>query len=167
MKILVFSDSHGESENMERAFNMHPEADYVFHLGDGSREFESLAAAHPEKIFTGVNGNFEDFVSYNGVKSATLEIEGTRFFLCHGHRFGVKSSYARLEYYAAENGIDAVLFGHTHVPYEHYVNDLGEKPFYLFNPGSISHPHYMNPSYGIIEKRGGDLLFSVAYLDRR
>ena len=139
MKILVFSDSHGESENMERAFDMHPEADYVFHLGDGSREFERLAAAHPEKSFTGVNGNFEDFVSYNGVKSVTLEIEGTRFFLCHGHRFGVKGSYSRLEYYAAENGIEKVTrlpidpevakaadFGRIETVYADWMDSLAE-----------------------------------------
>lgn len=164
MKILVFSDSHGNASNMEQALIMHPEAEYVFHLGDGLAEFERLAAAYPGKSFTGVKGNLEDYLFRNGVPGATLDIEGLRIFLCHGHRFSVKSSTERLEYYAAENSIDIALFGHTHVPCEQYIRNLGSRPFYIFNPGSISRPVFGVPSYGIIEKQKSGVLLTVAHL---
>ena len=47
-----------------------------------------------------------------------------------------------------------MLFGHTHIPFEKYISD-GEKPFYLFNPGSIS---LSAGSFGVIELGDAPLL---------
>lgn len=50
MKVLIFSDSHGKAENMLRAVSLHPDAEYIVHLGDGSGDssfFDSCAVYMP------------------------------------------------------------------------------------------------------------------------
>ena len=34
MKALVFSDSHGRTENLVKAMDRHPDFQAIFHLGD-------------------------------------------------------------------------------------------------------------------------------------
>ena len=58
---------------------------------------------------------------------------------------------------AMDKNADIVLFGHTHTPELKYVSEY-EKPFYLFNPGSIGSG---KGSYGILTlTEGQEPLFS-------
>jgi putative phosphoesterase len=54
---------------------------------------------------------------------------------CHGHNFYVHGSTKYLKEYARDNGIDVVMFGHTHRPYIEIEEDV-----VILNPGSISYP---------------------------
>ena len=61
--------------------------DYVFHLGDHdtdaeliSREFQLLPVAM-------VRGNCDGWS--DSPENLTPVLDGVRFFLCHGHRYGV------------------------------------------------------------------------------
>ena len=50
MKILVFSDSHGVTELMEDAIDAHMKnggVDLLVHLGDGTRDFETVTSRYP------------------------------------------------------------------------------------------------------------------------
>ena len=58
MKILVFSDSHGKYNNMQKAVNMHTDAKYLLHLGDGIADLANVNMGNIE--LHKVNGNFED-----------------------------------------------------------------------------------------------------------
>lgn len=157
MKILVFSDSHGNLASMETVLSIHKDADYVFFLGDGLREFGYLRDSYPEKVFFSVRGNC-DFYGEGEPLSSILDIEGYRFLLCHGHAFSVKSDLTRLSYAAMEGNVDVALFGHTHRPYERYVSET-DYPFYLFNPGSVSRSDDGCSHYGLIQiSRSGILL---------
>lgn len=162
MKILVFSDSHGSVWEMERAIASHPDAEYVLHAGDGAREFLTLREKYPEKAFAGVAGN-RDFMLDSDEKplsQCTLDIGGVRFFLTHGHKFFVKSStYAIIEY-AQNNNIDIAVFGHTHLPLDVWLPDVGKRGVRLFNPGTISGAGSGRRTYGIIDIRPNGVLTS-------
>ena len=64
-KIIVFSDSHGEASDMRYVIDaLHPDAEYILHLGDGAEEFERMSAKYPRKAFLGVSGNCD--IRYGG-----------------------------------------------------------------------------------------------------
>ena len=158
MKILIFSDSHGDLDPMKKALSVHKDAEYVFFLGDGLREFAYRREFYPEKTFCAVRGNC-DFYGEGEPLSNILNIEGYRFLLCHGHSFSVKSDLSRLSYAAMEASVDAALFGHTHIPYEAYISDA-DHPFYLFNPGSVSRSSDGRSRYGLVQISRSGILFS-------
>lgn len=168
MKIVVFSDSHGRSDLVEKAMSYHADADAVFHLGDGYRDLEYVKL--PDVPVYSVKGNGEDWFSFSQDDTpAELEItlENVKMLLMHGHRYGVKSGFDRAARRAAEKSADILLFGHTHGAVETYIKEdeeIGgvrtEKPLYVFNPGSIGSPKFGEPSYGIITIKDGNILLS-------
>ena len=88
--------------------------DYVFHLGDHDRDAEDLRREYPMLPIAGVRGNC-DWYSDTPLTLA-LALGGFRFFLCHGHTYGVKGDILRAVYAAREEKADFLLFGHTHTP---------------------------------------------------
>ena len=162
MKILVFSDSHGCAAPIQKAIALHPDASVILHAGDGAREFDYITAENPSLSCVGVPGNC-DFFGIKSPSSVTLDLDGVRILLTHGHRFSVKSGYDALICHAREKDIDVAVFGHTHIPLDRYLDDGdGKKPLRIFNPGSIGHPHDGKPTYGIIEIRKNGILTSIA-----
>lgn len=152
MKILVFSDSHGSKQTMIDA--VYDEApDCIVHLGDHIRDAERLSECYPEVPMFCVPGNC-DFTD-NEPDFLVREIGGVRFFITHGHKYGVKADLTRLSYAALENDATVALFGHTHRPLLHKVFDR----LVLFNPGSCSAGE---GSYGIIHTDHGIPTFRIA-----
>lgn len=166
MKILVFSDSHGRPNNMQKAIEYHKDAQYLLHSGDGIKDIELLKNA-PDNIIT-ANGNFEDcFFSLRKEKNyETFELCGKNFFMTHGHRYDVNFSMTRLIYSALEHNADVIIYGHTHRKHLEYISGENlpfqrENGLYIFNPGSISRPRDdVYSSYGIIEIQGNGVLLS-------
>lgn len=145
MKIIVFSDSHRELDGM-RSVIRREKPDYVFHLGDHdtdaeqiSREFQSLPVAM-------VRGNCDGWS--DTPKTLCFVLGGQRFFLCHGHTYGVKGGFLRAVYAAREQDADVLLFGHTHEAYCESTDGPGGRSFHLLNPGSCGYG--WQPSYGRI-----------------
>ena len=153
MRILIFSDSHGSTVNMNAVLKRnHNRFDLCIHLGDGCREFEMTGEGYSPTPFVCVNGNGEDFFGTARISETVLDLEGYRIFLTHGHRYNVKFGTDRLIYRALEKECDIALFGHTHIPYNKYMPELGKRGLYLFNPGSISRPPLGSaPGYGVLE----------------
>ena len=74
---------------------------------------------------------------------ATVEVDGVRLFLSHGHLWGPDEQLPPLPSRAI------VATGHTHVPTVERVNGL-----WCFNPGSISIPKGgSEPSYALLKDR--------------
>ena len=164
MKLLVFSDSHGRDDGMRRALALHPDAEGVFFLGDGAREATALAELDRSRFFIGVRGNCDGllFGLLGGSElreEEEITLMGHKILLLHGHTVGVKGGLGGIISCARRRDADLVLFGHTHEPLEQYLSD-GEKPLYLFNPGSISRPNRGAPSYGIVTLTEGGILLS-------
>lgn len=163
MKILVFSDSHGSFSGIRRALSLHSDTDFVFFLGDGIREAEQIPATLPHLVgLYAVRGNC-DLGTYDIPEELICEIAGKRFFLCHGYTRHVKATMYEMHAAAAEKKVDVALFGHTHLPYLSYFSEA-ERPYYLMNPGSISHASDGRSHYGIIQILNGSLLISNAVL---
>ena len=113
MKILVFSDSHGNEDNMVRAVERERPStlDAIVHLGDGWRDAEALHRLYPRIPLEQVPGNcdlgrFEE-------RERVVFFGDCRVLLCHGHTLGVKSSLLRASYEARERGAQALLYGHV------------------------------------------------------
>lgn len=174
LKIVVFSDSHGNPERMLKAAKIHMStSDYFIFLGDGLADANRLEQIS-EKPVIKTAGNCDGmYMSISGEKHSAeyfLDLGGLSLFICHGHTLGVKSGLGALEAEARRKNADIALFGHTHIGFQKYIppeNGRG-KPLYLFNPGSISRPRDGAPSYGIIEMRQScgrrDILLSNATL---
>ena len=134
MKIAVFSDSHGQTQDMLRVIRaVRPDA--IFHLGDYCRDTAPVEREFPDIPLYAVRGN-GDFASREEA-TLFLALGGTRFFLTHGHLYGVKSGLSALLSAAKERGADAVLFGHTHKSYQGYHRGMA-----VINPGATG-------SYGV------------------
>ena len=144
MKILVFSDSHGEVSRMYYACLEH-RPDAVIHLGDTVRDAEELERLLPGVSICMIRGN-NDYAP-----SIPLQLVypagGTTVFLCHGHLFGVKTTKTVLAAAAKRAGCSVALFGHTHRPFDETVGDVR-----LINPGSVT----FSDSYTVINADNGN-----------
>lgn len=174
MKLIVFSDSHGRTEMLRRAAEVHfadPDTAGVVHLGDGIEDLSFIDTG--SLPVWRVRGNFEDYMySYGSRRDApaselTFELGGYRIMIMHGHRFDVKRGYERAAAYAASKGADLLMFGHTHTMLEKYLpagevlgGAVTEKPLYLFNPGTAGAG--FRRSYGVVDLRPEGIVCSHA-----
>ena len=160
MKCLVFSDSHGSIFNMRRAIMANRDAEVAFFLGDGLSDAEALSLEFPDLAWIAVRGNCDYTAIFRGsevLKKESISLCTKRIVLTHGDLYDAKYSLDRLKYLALSENADILLFGHTHSPYEEYVN-AQERSFYLFNPGSVS---LSGASFGVMSfADNGDVLLS-------
>ena len=148
VRILVFSDSHGNTRNIIPALEAQTDARHALFLGDGAAKFMELASAFPNISFRAVSGNCdrEDDLPLFRV----LDIAGKRIYMTHGHGEGVKYSLGTLMKNALVNRADIVIYGHTHISRISYENSL-----HIINPGSVSQPRAGRPSYAVIDITAG------------
>ena len=161
MKILVFSDSHGQYHELKEAITRHAATtDAVFFLGDGYRDFWRVRDEFPTIAFYGVLGNCDFGVPGDpAVYEQVVSLDGFRFLLMHGHRFHVKMGLETAVAYARAKEADVLLFGHTHVPLDHREGELA-----VFNPGSIGQYTAGRRTYGVLQTVRGVLVCSHADL---
>lgn len=152
MKILVASDTHDMYMPLKKAVEKENDCQALIFLGDGERDFDIVTRnLYIDTYRVRGNNDWDSSIA----NSAVVDIGKHRFFLCHGHRYGVNSGLDLLASAAELNGCQCALFGHTHR--RHYSFEHG---IHLFNPGSLSLPRDGNGcSYGIITDEGGKLDF--------
>lgn len=116
--------------------------------------FEAIA---PLEAVAG-NNDGNDLVRRFGRKKI-LEFGDIRIGVTHGHEGIGRSTLARAQNTFARDGVNAVLFGHTHVPYNEWHEGV-----LCFNPGSPtdkrSQPQY---SYGIIRLSATGIVSELFY----
>lgn len=160
--IVIFSDVHGRADRVRELISLHRNATLFVFLGDGLRELDESYMP-----IVAVRGNCDVF-STDTPEERLLDLDGIKILLMHGHRFSVKSGLDRALAYADKRGADVLLFGHTHLPTERYFPEGTElsdgtrltRPLWAFNPGSLGEPRGERPSYGLLQIRRGQLLFS-------
>jgi putative phosphoesterase len=111
MRILVISDTHGNSPLALKACEMAAPFDALIHLGDGADDATHLGHALEVPVIH-VAGNCD--IGSASPRELLWECEEKKLLLVHGDAYGVKNGLGRLERRAGEVGADAVLFGHTH-----------------------------------------------------
>lgn len=138
MKILVVTDSHGNFQNLINTFEKE-KPEIVICAGDHSTDVEDLSFVKEDAEYYIVRGNC-DFYDTKHEDILKIEVEGKNILLVHGHHYGVKSTYDYIRQEGKNQGVDLVVFGHTHIPY------LEEENVKLFNPGALK-----DGLYGILD----------------
>ena len=128
--IIVISDTHGRRPDSEVLWEAFDNADYIFHLGDGANEIRKLKSIYRDKLIY-VYGNCDCILSE---LEKTIDIEGVKFFLTHGHKYKVKTNDIFLQLRGEELGVDCCMYGHTHIP---QISEFGKLK--LINPGSLTY----------------------------
>ena len=144
MRIVVFSDSHGDIfQAIEVVRRNEREKVFIF-LGDGADELLTLREMYPHKEFIAVRGNCDFFCQLPD--EYTMDVDGTKILCTHGHLYNVKYSLDKLTETARKRGVTIALYGHTHKSNVRYDDGL-----YLVCPGSVSRPADRQPTYATID----------------
>ncbi len=155
MKILVVSDSHSSSRYLYEVYDTE-KPDAICFLGDGLRgflEFRDFGLPAGADVYV-VCGNcdYEYYGEYSD--SAVAVIAGRRFFMAHGHTFGVRYGVERICHEAALSKCEYALFGHTH---QQTLRVCGNVT--ALNPGALQ-----NGDYAVITSGEGKPLIELKKL---
>ena len=141
MKILVFSDSHGDVASMERVL-LRERPDHILHLGDCVPDAKALRKHGIPLTYVAGNcdwGSDEPTI-------LTPKFQRTKIYMTHGHLHRVKMHYQLIFYAALEAEADILLFGHTH-----QAECFTKEGMWIMNPGACND----RGSYGLITLTGG------------
>lgn len=144
MRIIVFSDSHGNQRNLDYALQAQPNARHVFFLGDCVADIEAIKEFYPERIFHIVKGNCDYSRDEPNLNTAT--VNGVKIIYTHGHTLAVKSTTEHLLARAHQECATIALYGHTHIANTEYAEGV-----HLVNPGSVSCARAGRNSYAVID----------------
>ncbi len=154
MKLVVFSDAHGNETLIERIITFNPNADYYISLGDTELKLSYLL----DLDIVAIKGNYPRDPGF--CYESVMEIENKKVFLTHGHKYSVRTDLKKLMNHGFDKEYDIILYGHTHIARKDKVNTL-----LLINPGSIQSPKDNKPpSYVVltITKDKVDVVFRNA-----
>ena len=160
MKVLVISDTHGDSGIIRMLLECYKHnVQTVVHLGDNVKDLMQFDLDYPAINFVAVAGNCDFYGGLPKERILTVgDVVTRRVLLLHGHSLNVKSGYDRLMYHAQEREVDACLFGHSHMPFVHVHESVflldGEeitRRLFFMNPGSASEPRGGSKAgYGVL-----------------
>lgn len=156
MRIAITGDTHGKLEKIKKELQI-MKPDYLLFTGDHFSEGKKIAR-YLNIDFKGVAGNCDPGGS--GKKEQTFELGGKQFYLLHGHQYGVKRGLNSLYFRGKELGVDAVIFGHTHIALCENLGDL-----WIINPGSPSLPRLgKKGSYVLLELENSGFNPTIVYI---
>lgn len=130
MLLAVVSDTHRDQSAILEVCKKLENVDVVIHLGDCTSDVKEIAKRFNGRIIS-VRGNC-DYTS-SAPSELIVEIEGIKFFITHGHNYGVKQGIDYLKKIAVDKSINIALFGHTHKSYV-----ACEGGIWYINPGSAA-----------------------------
>ena len=154
MRVVVFSDIHGNGRAVEKIILKNPEVRHFIFLGDGDSIVDRVAQRRKDLTFHIVAGNCDYGSFFPNTDIFTAEAH--KIIFCHGHTIGVKYGLSQLSDFARSQGADIALFGHTHCRYYEYDDGL-----HIINPGSASCPRDGKaPCYLFIDMTKGGIAFN-------
>lgn len=159
MRILVLSDSHGDSRAILRVLERcDGRADMCVFLGDGIGDAEYALSRFPALPRVIVRGNCDEFFpsATEYPREMKFDADGTVFLAMHGHRpHDVKGGVGAAALYAAKNGASVLLFGHTHRKEDRTV-ETANGAVRVINPGSVGRGS--ERSFAMLETVGGQVV---------
>lgn len=138
LKIIVVSDTHGNTDLLGRVIGASSPFDIIVHCGDGLKDIHR-ADVPENSVVLKVHGNTDSSFGFDADEILIEDILETTVMITHGHRFDVKTGLNGLLLQAKNLNAGVVIFGHTHKQFFH------KGPPLLFNPGDLS-----GGNYGII-----------------
>ena len=136
MRIVVVSDSHGFSHALRQVIQREGNFSLLLHLGDGAGDVQRILPLPDGQPVLQVRGNCD--LGFPELAEQLVTQEGGKTLFCtHGHRLSVKYSEQPLIEAARKAHADIALYGHTHVPVQHYFDGL-----YVCNPGALHLGYY-------------------------
>lgn len=143
-KVLVISDTHGRTKNLDKILPLVKPLDQLIHLGDVGNDVAYIEVV-AECPCCFVAGNNDYYSNLPGER--VIKLNEVSMFLTHGHYYYVNARKDLVYSAAVQRGAKIALFGHTHVPYLEEKNGV-----LVANPGSLSLPrqedHY--PTYMLL-----------------
>ncbi|MDO8445949.1 MAG: YfcE family phosphodiesterase [Deltaproteobacteria bacterium] len=150
MKIAVMSDTHGNVQLAVKALKQNGKIDRLIHLGDHYRD--GVAIGDKTRLHVdAISGNTDISSEPWTEREKILELDGVRIFVTHGDIYKVKQGIDRLVGKAIEEDVQAVLFGHTHLPMKQRIGNI-----LFLNPGCILSNNSSN-SYALLCLTNGHL----------
>jgi putative phosphoesterase len=149
--LTVVSDTHATDDHCltGRTLDAVRAAEFVVHAGDFTTETVLDAIEAEASDLTAVTGNNETMAVRERLPAtATLDWQGVRLAVAHGHRH----SETGLTMLAREADADVVVVGHSHRP---EIADLDGR--LLVNPGSYAQPRRYRPAHAELDIEGGRL----------
>ncbi|GKV68538.1 phosphoesterase [Sporosarcina sp. NCCP-2716] len=154
MKIVITGDTHipGRGSKLpERLTAECRDADLIIHTGD----FRSPAVLDELEQFAevcGVYGNIDgEDIQARVPRRQLFEAGGLRIGLVHGHGEKKTTEQRAVEAFA-EDDVDVIVFGHSHIPVVKYF-----KGMMLLNPGSPTDKRKL-PYYSFIVLTIGEVV---------
>lgn len=149
MKILVLADSHGYLDLMRLAVKaVRPNA--IVHLGDYFDDAQKLSEENMHIAFHQVPGNCDKYRMYQShPETLCYSVCGVKLYMTHGHNHHAKDTTYYLRVDALAENVQAVLYGHTHIPECRVLDDI-----WVFNPGTCRNDQ---GSVGLIEVENGTI----------
>lgn len=143
MKIIIVSDSHGSTKNISRAISENPDAEMIFHAGDGALDMNDIL---PKGMtLYRVRGNCDGDIPLEDEE--IIEIGKIKVLLTHGHKYRVSYFREPILQRAKELDCAVVVYGHTHKAVVENTENI------LFvNPGTCNKSRSRNGlvSYGVM-----------------
>jgi putative phosphoesterase len=147
MKILILSDTHGDTSVLQEIKHKHSDANIVIHCGDSE-----LPPFLTEDMVI-VKGNC-DYFDYSLRRD--INIQNHKIHIEHGNLIRIPD-----QLFVENNDYDIVIFGHSHCAKAIWY---GNKLF--LNPGSLTRPRDSNlGSYIILEIDNDKVNFNIFRLD--
>lgn len=151
MKILVLSDSHSALSFMRRCIEK-VKPDAIIHLGDHYDDAEAIREEYFLIPMYQVPGNCDRYRCPPTAREILImPVCGVPMYMTHGHKHQVKLHLSVLLRDARASKVDAVLYGHTHIPNCYQEPD----GLWVLNPGSCG---YGGGTAGLIETDNGKIV---------
>lgn len=153
MKIIVVSDTHGDTLLLNRVYEANKDADLFLHAGDYQ------IPDYMMHLYRYVKGNCD--YSYEAPQKIDINTPIGKLHMEHGNNYFFIND--TLNYIKKE---EAAIFivGHTHIPYFTKINST-----YIFNPGSLCRPRSTNFGTFLIinidEKNNNKLTYQFKKID--
>ena len=165
MEILALGDTHGrlfKAKDMYDKISRTVKIDMILHTGDYEEDALELEEQLSVPVIS-VKGNCDGCRTRD---FKVIDLPSGKLLLTHGHMEHVDRDHTGLAYLAEEQGCQAILFGHTHIPMAGFVEG-----FSIFNPGSLTYPRDGSSGSVLLlhaEEEGisGEILYYSDYLTK-
>lgn len=157
MKILIVSDSHGDTAALRKVIELE-KPDRLFHLGDVTADPGRVAGAYPELPMEVVAGNCDAWSGTDAPDQRIVTAERVKFLLVHGHKHWVKMGTSMVVQAGQSAGVDVVCFGHTHKALCRQQDGL-----WVVNPGTLGGVN-APATYAVAEAADGTVFIEIRKL---